>query len=99
MDVQTKYAFPCRRGCGKPAMTGKACCSQSCRDKMQNCNESGCQNATEPITYQGHDYAGFTEKCYEHGGRAMFEDIIIERKSEKVLFVYTVQGWIQASNY
>lgn len=98
MELQTKLAFPCRRGCGKPAMEGKACCSQSCRDMMQNCNEQGCQNATEPITYQGQDYAGYTEKCYKHGGRRKIEDDTIEEKPEKVLFVNTVKGWLRVSD-
>lgn len=96
MSLETRYAYPCRRGCGKPATEGKSCCSQVCRDKMQNCNESGCTNAVEPITYQGHDYAGFTEKCYKHGGRHNFEGEIIHGKSRKVLFVKTVRGWIRS---
>jgi hypothetical protein len=99
MEVKTMYAFPCRRGCGKPTTEGKACCSQECRDRMPNCKESGCQNATEPITYQGQDYAGFTDKCYRHGGRAMFENEVIEEKPQKVLFVNTVKGWLQACKY
>lgn len=99
MEPRTKYAFPCRRGCESPAMNGKACCSKKCRDRMASCNEPGCQNAVEPITYQGQDYAGFTEKCYKHGGRAMFEDTVLERRPKKVLFVNTVKGWVQASDY
>jgi len=98
MEVQTKLAFPCRRGCGKAAKEGKSCCSQVCRNRMINCNEVGCQNAVKPITYQGQDYAGFTDKCYFHGGRALFENEIVEGKPTKVLFVNTVKGWLQVSN-
>jgi hypothetical protein len=64
---------------------------------MKNCDEQGCKNATETITYQGHDYAGFTDKCYEHGGRAIYEGEVIEGKPNKMLFVHTVRGWLQAS--
>ena len=77
-------------------MEGKACCSKACRDKLPNCSELGCQNAPETITYQGQDYAGYTDKCYQHGGRSRWEDQTLEGKAQKVLFVNTVKGWVQA---
>lgn len=94
--TSVKYAFPCRRGCGAPAMEGKSCCSKKCRDMLPSCNEPGCKNAPESITYQGQDYAGYTSKCYQHGGRYTYEGEVIEDKPRKELFVNTVKGWVKA---
>lgn len=92
-----KYLFPCRSGCGAPANVGKSCCSQKCRDSIPTCNEKGCYNAPEPITYQGHNYAGYTDKCYQHGGRRVWEGEEITGPPERVAFVHTVKGWLQCS--
>jgi hypothetical protein len=34
--------------------------------------------------------------CYKHGGRAKDEDLVIDGKPGKVLFVNTVKGWVKA---
>lgn len=96
-DIQTKRAYACRSGCGAPARDHCACCSDACRKKITNCRVEGCSNAPEPITYQGQDYAGYTRECYKHGGRQIYEDTIIEQPAQKVMFVYTVKGWLQTS--
>lgn len=68
----TTYRYPCIL-CGKPALEGRSCCSQTCRNLAPTCEVSGCNNAVEMGSiYKGMDMP--PEKyCYKHGGRVYYD--------------------------
>lgn len=70
--MSCSYRYPCIL-CGRPALEGKSCCSQACRNRVPTCEVTGCRNAVE----MGSIYKGMLmppEKCcYKHGGRVHYD--------------------------
>ena len=92
MFVQSKKMYACRKiDCKNPANGNYSCCSIACRNQVPTCDITNCKNATEPGFYKGMPV--YSEKCYNHGGRIVYDGEIQETAiREKNLYVLT-KSW------
>jgi hypothetical protein len=71
MSLSGKLYYACRVCLKNPTIGKHPCCSSECRKLLPNCNETGCNNGTEPCIDNGINY--WSQKCYIHGGRVTYD--------------------------